>query len=103
MPSKRKVKTEPLPSDIQRQIDAVRTGHSTTLSLVTYESDRLIEIPDDIRDLSGLRSLSLGASAVSIFPSWLDELPDLETIDIAYASIASTISFLPNVRWSVNA
>jgi len=88
---------------IQRQIDDVLAGRSTALSLEKYGSDQLTEVPQEIRELTGLRVLYLGNSDFERLPSWLDELPNLEEIDISRAQITAPPSFLPNVRWGVDA
>ena len=60
------------------------------------------ELPEEIRDLTGLRSIFLRDIRIERLPSWLDELPSLEEIDISDAEISKLPSFLPRVRWSVN-
>src|SRR5947209_6081354 len=85
MPSKRRGKTSSLPAEIQRQIDDVHAGRSTTLSLEVYDRNPLTEIPQAIQDLTELQSLYLADAAISTFPPWLDQLPNLELIDIRNA------------------
>jgi Leucine-rich repeat (LRR) protein len=102
MPGKRKKTTSALPADIQKRIDAVRSGSSTELSLWTDEGAQLTEIPQEVRELTGLRSLSLIDSITSL-PPWLDELPELESIDITGVDNITFPSSLPNVRWCVDA
>jgi internalin A len=104
MPWKRRGRTSSLPAEIQEQIDDIRAGRSIMLSLWAADSSkRLTEIPQEIRELAGLCFLNLGNSAISTFPSWLDELPNLKGIDITYAQLMSVPSFLPKVHWSVDA
>jgi Leucine-rich repeat (LRR) protein len=91
--------------EIQRQIDDVLAGRSTSLSL---GSGQLTEVQQEIRKLTGLRSLALSGSRlagdiIKSLPPWLDELPNLEEIRISYARITEFPTFLPHVRWSVDA
>jgi internalin A len=101
MPSKPEGRTSPLPADIRRQIDDVRAGRLTSLSLEVLGQDNLTEIPLEIRELTGLQSLSLGGLRIDRLPSWLGELPNLKTIDIRDTQLKAFPSFLPNVRWAV--
>jgi len=103
MPRKRRGKTSPLPNNVQQQIEGVRTGSSTNLSLWSLEVDKLTEVPSEVRDLTGLRHLSLGTNPISKLPSWLGELPNLEVIDISYAQVTTIPAFLPNTRWIITA
>jgi internalin A len=91
-----------LPPEIQEEIDGVLAGRSNALSLRADDYD-LTEVPQAIRELTGLRSLSVIGAHIESLPSWLDELPDLEEIDIAYAGITKPPSFLSRVRWGVDA
>jgi Leucine-rich repeat (LRR) protein len=113
MSSEPKETASALPADVQKRIDAVRSGSSTELSLWTTKEEQLTEIPQEVRELTGLRSLSLVSpslstllgrgTAISTLPPWLDELPNLESVDIIGAkNIAFPLS-LPNVRWRVEA
>ena len=88
--------------EIQRQIDDVRAGRSTTLSFEGYGSE-LTELPRAVRQLAGLRTLSLGEARLKRFPSWLAELPNLEEIDISSAWIMEPLPALPDVDWKANA
>lgn len=92
-----------MPTDLKKQIDDIRAGRSTSLSLLSYDSDKSIKIPHEIRGLAGLRSLSLGEGVVGKFPSWLNDLPSLQTIDISRATITTIPSYSQNFRWRVDA
>src|SRR5690349_9137508 len=96
-------KPSALTSYIQGQIDDVRAGRSTRLSLETFGSSGLTAIPQEVRGLTGLRSLSLGNAEIGTLPHWLEELPNLESIDIRSAQVTAFSSFLPNIRWAVEA
>ena len=97
--AKRKGRAAPLSPEIRRQIDEVRTGRSTTLRLgLSIET----ELPEEIRELTALRSLHLRDTRIERLPSWLEELPNLEDIDIRQAKLLALPS-LPNIRWSLNA
>jgi internalin A len=47
--------------------------------------------------------LDLRHSSIDALPSWLDELPNLEEIDISETGLPALPSFLPRVRWGVDA
>ena len=64
---------------------------------------RATEVPQEIRKLTGLQSLYLGDSNLERLPSWLNELPNLKEIDISSARVTELPSFLPNIRWGVDA
>jgi internalin A len=100
---KREGKATPLDLETQRDIDNVRAGRSTSLWLGAFELDGLTEVPEQIRGLTGLRSLSLAFIRIESLPPWLAELPNLETIDISQGELLTFPSFLPRVRWSVSA
>ena len=99
MPWKRKRGASWLNPDIQQQIDEVRAGRSTRLSLWSqiYGEEKLTEVPREIRALTGIQTLYLGNAAIDRFPSWLGELPNLKEINIGRAPIMALPSFLPNV------
>jgi hypothetical protein len=113
MPSNRKKMASALPAALQERIDAVRTGSSTELSLWAPKEDKLTEIPQEVRELTGLRSLSLGdpsfnalmgsSTSIRTLPPWLDELPNLESINIIGADSITFSSPLPDVHWRVDA
>jgi len=103
MPWRRKGEASRLPADIQRQVDDVRAGRSTSLRLYTSEVDTLAAVPREVRQLTGLRTLSIANTAISTLPSWLGELPDLEAIDLRYNKVAAPSPSLPNVRWGIEA
>jgi hypothetical protein len=113
MPSNRKKMASALPAALQERIDAVRTGSSTELSLWAPKEDKLTEIPQEVRELTGLRSLSLGdpsfnalmgsSTSIRTLPPWLDELPNLESITIICADSITFSSPLPDVHWRVDA
>ena len=88
-----------LDSETQRQIDDVRAGRSTTLRL----PGNLTELPEETRELTTLRSLSLRRCHIERLPSWLEELPNLEGIDITSATLSTFPSSLPMIRWTVDA
>ena len=91
-----------LAPEIQRQIDDLHAGRSAALSVSADELDRLDELQKEIKYLTGLRSLLLYEFDIASFPSWLEELPDLQEIDIRTCGATELPSFLPNVRWAVN-
>jgi Leucine-rich repeat (LRR) protein/GTPase SAR1 family protein len=103
MPRKSKARTSSLALEILEQVDEVRAGHSTKLSFPIYDMSKLTEVPQEIRELTSLRSLDLGKTSIERLPSWLNELPNLEEIDISRAQITALPSFLPNVRWGIDA
>jgi internalin A len=90
----------------QKKIDDVLAGHSTTLWIEEY-SNNLEELPQQVRKLTGLRSLNLTGSNIRKLPPWLVELPNLEEITLADSKTfdlpSSLPSSLPNVRWSLSA
>lgn len=88
-----------LDPDTQRQINAIRAGRSTTLVL----DASLTQVPEEIRELTALRSLRMGKTRMERLPPWLDELPNLEEIDISNARLSAFPYFLRRVRWSVDA
>lgn len=99
VPGKRGGSAQSLSPEIQKQIDDVRAGRSTTLSLDPYGLGPQTGVPEEIRELSGLRSLYLGGALIETFPSWLGELPNLVEIDISQAELWELPSSLPRVRW----
>src|SRR6185437_15059828 len=113
MPAEREEGPSVLPADIQERMDAVRAGSSTDLSLWSYKGTQLTEIPQEVRELTGLRSLSLVSRSlatiadystpISTLPPWLNELPNLESVDLIGAKDITFPSSLPNVRWHVDA
>jgi hypothetical protein len=98
MAGQRKGSRAVLDADTQRRIDDVRAGRSTELFLAD-----VTDLPEEIRELTELRSLSLGGIRIERLPSWLSELPNLEAIDITSATILTLPSLSPKVRWSVAA
>jgi Leucine-rich repeat (LRR) protein len=84
-------------------IDAVVEGRATSLDLNTLDRfGELGALPDEVRRLTGLRSLSLGRSRITSLPEWLTELPDLELID-ARDSRLRALPVLPKVQWALSA
>jgi hypothetical protein len=103
MPGKNNAGASPRDPQIQQRIDDVLAGRSTDLSLRAFGRGRLTEVPPEIRGLTALRSLSLRGTDIETLPSWLEELPNLEKIDISGVRIAAFPTFLPNVRLGVDA
>jgi internalin A len=101
VPAKRKRSATALNPEAQRQIDGIRAGRSTALQLDQPDLDHLGEAPEEIRELTAIRSLRLIDKGTDRLPSWLSELPNLDEVDISFTGILAFPSFLPGVRWSV--
>src|SRR5689334_16546720 len=103
MPFRKKAPTRSSIPKLQRQIDDIRAGRTSSLNLSTFEiDDNLSEIPDEIRELEGLRVLVVGENEINRLPSWLGDLPHLEQIDASDNPIM-TLPYLPDIRWGINA
>ncbi len=95
-------------------VQAVIAGESDSLALdeVVWRSStgewrdfrELGKIPEGLRQLTGLRSLTIGSSNRESFtlPAWLDDMPALEEIDARHVSIKD-LPTLSSVRWALNA
>ena len=90
-------------------VEAVWHGESDTLRLYDLAEvasaagpKRITELPDVVRQLSGLRRLDLGASGISQLPPWLVELRGLELIDARSCELVE-VPRLPRTRWLLRA
>jgi Leucine-rich repeat (LRR) protein len=102
--AKRKRSATALDPWTQRQIDNVRAGRSTTLRLGNEHGiEEGTELPEEIRGLTALQRLHLGSSPIARLPSWLDELPNLEEIDIRNTQLLTLPSLPRGVHWAVDA
>lgn len=98
MPFRKKAPARsPLPWGLQNQIDAVRAGRESSIHLFEVG---LTEVPDEIRGLRGLRTLTVG-DQIKTLPSWLGDLPHLEKIDISTHPMTA-LPALPNIRWGID-
>jgi internalin A len=87
----------------EQDIQDVADGRSDTLDLGRshhYGAPR--ELPTAVRQLSGLRTLRLPGSGLTELPTWLAELPVLETID-ARGCPLRVMPPMPWVRWALDA
>jgi Leucine-rich repeat (LRR) protein len=98
VPFRKKAPARPLSERLKREIDEVRAGRASSITL----KGRLTKVPDEIRELEGLRSLVVDSGEIETLPSWLADLPHLEVIDISSHPMAA-LPDLPNVQWSVDA
>jgi internalin A len=103
VPSRKKAPTHSSPRALQDQIDEIRAGRASSLDLSAYRlSKRLTKVPDEIRELEGLRTLVLGSNEIDQLPSWLADLPHLEKINMIDNPMME-LPVLPGIRWGVNA
>ena len=104
MPVRKRARTRSSIPGLQRQIDAIRAGLTSSLDLSDSALGmRVREVPDEIRGLEGLRVLVVGGnSAIDRLPSWLRDLPDLQAIEALDHPMAS-LPHLRNIRWGVHA
>jgi hypothetical protein len=96
---KKALTSSSLPERLQRQIDAVRAGRASSIAL---DDSGLTEVPDEIRELEGLKFLDVAADGIKTLPPWLGDLPSLEKINTVYHPM-SAIPALPNIQWAINA
>jgi internalin A len=90
-------------SKLQSQIDEVLAGRTSSVDLSIRAVDQtLTEVPDEIAELEGLRTLVVGDNLIFRLPSWLEDLPHLERIDTLDHPMTD-IPSLPGVRWGVEA
>jgi Leucine-rich repeat (LRR) protein len=92
-----------LPPEIQRQIDAVLAGESNEVKLDGYFLPGAVEVPQQIRQLTTLQSLSIEGMRIAALPPWLADLPDLRFIDISSSTVSAIPGSLPNVDWGLDA
>src|SRR5262249_54937037 len=102
VPRQKRVSASRLDPELQRLIDAVLSGDATSLRLPWRLAGTLNEVPNEIRELTGLRSLDLQGSYIDSLPAWLGDLPHLEEVDIRRTPITE-LPLLPTVRWGISA
>jgi hypothetical protein len=104
VPFRRRAPTRPSVTKLLRsQIYEVRAGRASSLDLSRRRVGlRLTEVPDEIRELEGLRTLVIGDNNIDRLPSWLVDLPHLEEIDTLAHPMAE-LPALPDIRWAVDA
>ncbi|MFI7601557.1 COR domain-containing protein [Actinoplanes sp. NPDC049681] len=87
----------------QRDFQAMVTAGAEELNLFLMDPQRVLtRLPPAVLRLTRLRSLRLGTSPLTALPSWLSELPALETID-ARAVELSSVPELEKAYLAVNA
>jgi Leucine-rich repeat (LRR) protein len=88
---------------IQRQVDAVLAGESTEIKLSGYDFPAQAEVPQQISQLTTLRTLVIEGDKILSLPPWLADLPSLEFIDISASKISTLPESLPDASWGIDA
>ena len=63
-------------------LETIQKNKEKNDPILDLRDQSLLEVPEEIRELSHLKLLLLGKNVIQVLPSWLNELPNIEYIQL---------------------